>query len=649
MSEHGTHWRAHPAFTALLGLDLLILLPQLQWQSALITLLLLLLWLWALAWRLGRLPAPNPWSKVALTLIIALAVFSRQAGSLGLQGGSTLLSVMLLMKTLEIRTARDFHAAIVALLFLLLSLLFRDDGWRMGLYTLALAMGVIWLLYLVALPERTVPALRPQLHHFVRPWRNLLMWALPLAIALFLLFPRLAQPLWGLPLDSSKGKTGLSEELRPGDLGELFLDDTPVFRASHFQPAMPPPEGLYWRAMVLWRYDGIAWKRAWLPVEVQPTSPENNALRYTLTNEAHAGNWRVSLDRPADSDYHARFTLDGQWISPQRWQPAGEHHLVSILSDRQPTAYPVALRWGLQLPPSGNPKTRIWAREQLKKAGNSAAFLQAMLDMFHQQAFYYSLSPPPLSDNPVDEFLFRTRTGYCEHYASALAFAMRAAGIPARVVTGYLGGEYNPLGQYIVVRKSDAHAWTEVWLKDQGWVRVDPTAAVAPERVQADIRNQQRAQQNLQASPALWLRQQLDWLAYRWNRWFLQYNHELQRSLLHRLSQWPRAVPLWVLGIFVLLPLGWLYHRWQRHDPLQRQWRRLQRKLLRTVPNAPVERGPEALALWAKTHLEEGEALARWIHHWLRLRYGKTGAGPLPALPPIRQARKPATGASREA
>ncbi len=632
MSTRMNPWRTHPAFTLLLVLDLLALLPQAFWLDPLTTVLLLALWGWAVAWRLGYLPLPRPWSKIALTVIIAALVIGRQTGVLGLQGGSALLAVMLLMKTLEIRSERDFYGAMVGLCFLLLSLLFRKDSWWMGGYVLLLALGLLALLWLIT-QARPGDRLLRQLQG-ARPLLKLSLQALPLALALFLLFPRLAQPLWGLPLDSPSGKTGLSEELSPGDLGELFLDDTPVFRASQFQPAMPPRDHLYWRAMVLWRFDGRNWKRAWLPVEMPPQTPKTGTLSYTLVNEAYAGNWLVSLDWPVAGDYPARFTLDGQWISPQRWQGAGEHHLVSLRTDRQNSAHPLALRWGLQLPRSGNPKTRQWAREQREKSGSPAAFVQFMLAFFNQENFYYSLSPPPLGENPVDEFLFQTRIGYCEHYASALAFAMRAAGIPARVVTGYLGGVYNPLGQYILVRKSDAHAWTEVWLEGQGWVRIDPTAAVAPERVQSLIRSQQAESSLGRVTPGLWLQQQLDWLAFRWNRWFLQYNRQLQQQLWQQMAAFSGRQ--WLYGLWpLLLWLLWRLLRWsQRRDRLLRQWQRLEQALYRLNRPPPAHLGPEALAAWARQHLANGAEVAAWIEQWLRQRYGPpTGHRPLPPPP----------------
>ncbi len=632
-------WRNHPAYSLLLALNILALLPQTFWLDPLTLLLLLLLWSWGLAWKTGYLPLPNPWSKVVLTLIVAAAVLGQQAVLLGLRGGSALLAVMLLMKSLEIRTERDFYSAMVGLFFMQLSLLFHNDSWWMGLYVLFLALGMLALLWL--LTQNKARDRLPDCLRHASPILRLALQALPLTVALFLLFPRLAQPLWGLPLDSTQGKTGLSDKLSPGDLIELFLDDTPVFRASRFQPAMPPLDQLYWRAMVLWHFDGRAWKRGWLPAQARQKPAKDDTLRYLLVNEAYAGNWLVSLDWPVDGDYQAQLTLDGQWISRQQWQPAGEHQLISARTDRQESAHPLALSWGLQLPPAGNPQTRSWARQQLKKHGSPAAFLRFVLNHFNRENFYYSLTPQPLGENTVDDFLFRTRIGYCEHYASALAFTMRAAGIPARVVTGYLGGEYNPLGQYIVVRKSDAHAWTEVWLKGQGWVRVDPTAAVAPERVQTAIRDQQAVHDQGMMTVDIWLKQQLDWLAYRWNRWFLQYNYDLQRSMLHNLGQWPRHLSLWMLALLGLLPLGWWLYHWQKRDRLLQQWHQLQRQLKRVVPEAPVQQGPEALARWARLHLQGGDELARWIQHWLQLRYGPAGSPPLPPLPPIRRCDKP--------
>ncbi len=633
MSRPTNPWKHHTASRLLLALDGWALLPHLSHFDMLNMLVLGLLWLWAILWHLGRLSQPGNALRATLTLLLAILVLASQSGRLDLYSGSALLGVMLLMKTLEIRSPRDFYTAIVALLFLQAALLFGDNSWWWALHGLVLLQGMLWLLYLLA---RDPEAKHPHWpcghwHHFIPLW----LWGLPLGLALFLLFPRLPQPLWGLPLDSS-GRTGLSEHLQPGDLGELFLDDTPVFRASQFQPSMPPVESMYWRAMVMWHFDGRGWKRAWLPLAAGETPSQMPVLEYSLVHEAYPGNWLVALDWPAGGDYNARLTLDGQWISNQRWQPAAARTLQATDNNPMTTLHPLERIRGLQLPRNGNPRARAWARQLRQQAGSDAQLAQRILDHFRQEDFFYSLSPPPLGPQPVDEFLFHTRSGYCEHYASAFTFLMRAAGVPARVVTGYQGGLYNPLGDYVLVRKSDAHAWSEIWLEGQGWVRVDPTSAVAPERVQSDIRAQQQAENRPQQTLGLWLRQQLDWLAYRWNRWFLRYNHQLQRQLwldLHTMwRQWSAAWP--ALLVLPLIALAW---HWTKRDAQARAWYRLRKRLSRTSNPPPAHLGPEALAGWCREQLANGEQVAEWIELWLRYRYGAPPQPPLPPPPEIRE------------
>ncbi len=636
-------WRRHPAYSMLLLLDLAVLLPHLPHMQPLVSLLLALLWSWAAAWKLGRLPLPNPWSKVALTLMVALIVLGRHQGVLGLEGGSALLAVMLLMKSLEIRRRQDFDAAIVALLFLIISLLFRDQGWWNALYGALLGLGMLQLMHLLARPAGSgvkASALGATAR-MRRRWPRLLLTALPLAAALFILFPRLAQPLWGLPLDSSRGKTGLSEQLSPGDLGNLFMDETPVFRASEFEPAMPPPEGLYWRAMVMWHFDGRSWKRALLPNGIPRAEVKGKRIEYTLINEAYSGNWRVALDYPQQGGYSARLSPDGQWVTRLRWQPAGEHRLVSVLDARPGRLHPLERHWGLQLPEQGNPQARAWARQLRRESRNDAELLARLLQTFNRQPFYYSLTPPPLGRDTVDEFLFQTRTGYCEHYASALVFVLRAAGIPARVVTGYLGGEYNPLGKYILVRKSDAHAWAEVWLEGEGWVRVDPTAQVAPERVQTDIRQLRQADRGQLVTPVRWLRQRLDWLAYRWNRWFLRYNYQLQQQVWATLSDSLQRLSPWWLLLLLSLPVWKLLRHLQRRDRLLALYQRLVRELNRLPTPPPPGLGPERLADWCRLHLAEGEAVYRWLHAWMACRYGHSDPADLRAPPAVPRTIQP--------
>ena len=399
---------------------------------------------------------------------------------------------------------------------------------------------------------------------------RLIAYSLPLMIAMWIFFPRIATPFWAVPIDTSTASSGLSNEMSPGDVSSLSLSDAVAFRVK-FDGEVPPNHKLYWRGLVLQRFNGRTWTgreasvgpRPWNEVEY-----DGESVAYQVTMEPTRQQWVISLDVP-----YRGIRSQNIYMSPYhgliRMQPIDQrlsYQLVSYTDFRLNTQSPGPWgSWYSQLPEGSNPQTVALARDMREQAGSSERYINRVLRMFNTEDFYYTLEPPPLGSNSVDRFLFDTRRGFCEHYASAFAVMMRAAGIPSRIVLGYQGGEINTMSGDLTVRQADAHAWTEVWLPGRGWYRVDPTAAVAPERIEmgrygAMIDGIGEAW-GLNAS-SQWIYQvQMAWDAMnaKWNEWILAYGPDNQGRFMEWLGMedpdW-RKMMLTLVTIVVVLIAG---------------------------------------------------------------------------------------------
>src|SRR3989344_1763652 len=318
--------------------------------------------------------------------------------------------------------------------------------------------------------------------------------ALPLMVIVYMLFPRISGTRGGLPADAHSGLTGMPDTMQPGSIRSLSESSEIAFRVN-FEGSRPPARELYWRGLVLMDFDGRGWQRGPSPVaEDVNFAPLNEALRYHVTLEPSNKPWMPALElpavRPRGATFRADFTLEHREPIRERL-----NYTLTSYTRYNTGALEIAERVrGLQLPGHTSPRARALAGQWEREHGEPQRIAQAALDHFRRENFVYTLSPPLLGDDPVDEFLFDTRRGFCEHYASSFVALMRAAGIPSRVVVGYLGGEYNAAGNYLIVRQSDAHAWAEVWLPNQGWMRVDPTGAIAPERIELGLEAVRRLQ-----------------------------------------------------------------------------------------------------------------------------------------------------------
>ena len=497
------------------------------------------IWRWVVARRGASLP--NKWLLLALAGLAGFGVLSTYGTITGRDAGVALLIVMLSMKLMEMRTVRDGVVMVFLAYFLVITNFLYSQSILMGLYMLVAVLMVTATL--IGLNQPIQPMSTDNTRQRVRLAAILLGQGLPVMLMLFVLFPRVQGPLWGTPNPSASAVTGLSDSMSPGTIGRLALSSAVAFRVE-FTGAAPEPKQRYWRGPVFWRFDGRTWtagrEREPTPITV---NVQGNPVDYTITLEPNDQRWLFALDFPISLPPSSAMTDDFQVLaaapahSRLRYQLTSypNYHAGLELSQQQRRA-------GLRLPKDFNPKTRQLAETWKDSARSEREIVDMALSMFANQAFGYTLSPPLLGTHGVDDFLFETRSGFCEHYAGSFVFLMRAAGIPARVVTGYQGGEYNPMGNYLIIRQSDAHAWAEVWLAEQGWVRIDPTASIAPQRVEqeAGLLDALSANEPLPLMARVdfnWLRQvRFGWdlMNYNWHRWVLNYTPKRQADLLAR-------------------------------------------------------------------------------------------------------------------
>jgi protein-glutamine gamma-glutamyltransferase len=490
---------------------------------------------------------PKLWLRLPLTIAGGIAVLVTYGSLFGRDASVGLLAVMISMKLLETRTKRDFIVMVVLSYFLTVNiLLFTQTIWVFLAVLLALTGLTACLISVSHQSKQTT--ISPQI------WKvqaklagKLLLQATPIMLVLFVLFPRIPGPIWGIPQDAYNGMTGLSDSMEPGNISQLSLSSKIAFRVE-FKSAIPANNLLYWRGPVLWHQEGRRWQMTSdnIPLPTESVETLGDATDYTITLEPHNRNWLLMLDLPeiASSTLptEAHIKHDMQVLSKEpirtriRYQGHSYLHykLGAKLSEHERTL-------ALQLLEDENPKTRQLAAKWVSENKSPIAIVEDTLSMFREQAFVYTLAPPILGKEPVDDFLFNTKRGFCEHYASSFVYLMRAAGVPARIVTGYQGGEINPNGNYLIVRQSDAHAWAEVWLQDKGWVRVDPTSAVSPDRIESGI-GAALLDSNLlpllsRKDYPMLKKFYMNWDAVNngWNQWVLGYDQEKQLALLKKL------------------------------------------------------------------------------------------------------------------
>ncbi|SDG98642.1 protein of unknown function [Pseudomonas flavescens] len=608
------------------------------------------LWLGCAFWRVQifrmRAGYPTRVLRIGLIGLAALGVFLSRGTLVGLDGGVVLLIAAFILKLLEMRTRRDALVLIFLGFFVVVTAYLFDDSILVALFSLLPVCAL--LAALIGLQQSGTAN---------RPWRtlrlsaSLLLQALPLMLLLFLFFPRLG-PLWSLPVANERGAvTGLADSMAPGDIAELTRSGELAFRAS-FEGEVPPRNELYWRALTLDHFDGRRWSQSTVAQFSPPPQwqPRGEPLRYSIVMQPTTRPWLFALD-VAQTDLQGTRQMGDFRL--QRNRPVDRALLYDVSSWPQAIREPQERRNGMQtwlrLPEQGDARSRAWAQALRQEHPQDEQLVAALLGHFNRQPYVYTLTPTPLGADSIDEFLFDTRSGFCAHYAGAMTFVLRAAGIPSRVVAGYQGGELSGNGRYVQVRQFDAHAWVEYWQPEKGWTSVDPTFQVAPERIEQGLEQALAGEQSFLADSPFsplryrnltWLNEiRLAWddLNYGWQRWVLGYQGAQQFELLQR---WfgqvdsSRLILALVGGGGLLLGLLslWLFKPWRvERDSLLRVFLRFERLLAQHGVQRAGGEGPRAFAARATQALPgQAEAIKAFLQAYELQRYA--GQAPAPRV-----------------
>jgi transglutaminase-like putative cysteine protease len=589
--------------------------------------LLLYAWRSAAVWNRSLLPAR--WMLMVIVALGMAGIWLQYRAIFGRTPGMMLLLLFSGLKLLESRHQRDAAAVVFLIWFLAITNFLSTQSIPIALGMCAAVAASVAALVSCAAPRRAPRA------NLRTAWL-LLGQAVPAALVLFLLFPRVQGPLWGLPQDAYSGISGLADSMSPGSLSQLTLSDAIAFRVD-FHGELPPRRALYWRGPVMWDFDGRTWRLGNpAPVELAPPAT-GTRIEYSVLLEPHNRNWLFALDVPASLPAQARYLDDGQIVSLTPVRARIRYEITSAIeAEPNPAEARQMLARARRLPPGFNPRARALAESWRAASASDTEVLGRAIEHFRRERLQYTTEPALLGRDSVDEFLYDTREGFCEHFSSALVFLMRAAGIPARVVTGYQGGDMNPVDGKFTVRQSDAHAWSEVFIGGRGWIRVDPTVLSVPLRLDAGLA---RAVAPGGALPLL-MRPELQWLralrynwealTHQWNLLVLGYNPERQRELLFLLgmkdADWLELAStlLATLGAFVLGLFAWMLRGMARPDPVQSAWHQFCRKLgTKGVTRSPHE-GPRDYSERAARSLPSaGEPIRRIAALYMALRYGR--------------------------
>lgn len=632
------------AFPLLISGSLLASLPHLiraeLWLSVVVPLFLL----WRIMIQRGRVAMPGKLVRGILLLALAGATLYNHGTLLGPDAGVTLLVAAFALKMLEMFRLRDAYVVIILACFVLATAFLFSTGPLITIY-----IGLVLVLVVAALIGINHP------ESGVSPWRHLRLsvtmvaQAVPLMLIFFVLVPRLP-PLWNLKVEQQQGKTGMSDSMAPGEVSRLSRQSDLAFRVE-FDGEVPPPPLRYWRGLTYGLFDGRRWSQATPPAldrreyvrfsgDVSPgwymqllSDRGDPAWQYRVVMERTGRQWLYAMSVPFSDKPDVGLARDLRLVRRTEIETTYDYRVTSYLA---PAAREGLEDWErefyIALPEESNPRARAMAQQWRGESGSDAEFANRILRWLNEEKFYYTLEPPLLSHHTVDDFLFRTRRGFCEHYASSFAFLLRAAGIPARIVAGYQGGELNPLGNHLLVRQYDAHVWVEAWLPEQGWFEFDPTAAVAPARIEQGLEQalagfNEQVESGLAAAfrsnPLLarlgYLR---DYIEFGWAKWVLGYN---QQSQLEFLSRWlGRVTPERMVmalaavgGAVMSVMLIWML--WRARRPELMWWQKEYRAMLRLMHKRglypPAHLPPaQAIAAAAQSYPRAAAALQDWQH-----------------------------------
>jgi len=590
---------------------------------------LLLGWRFVGIWKQSWLPG----TPVILLLVASgtALLYSQHQGLLGRDAGTHLFIIALGLKLLEIKDERDLYLITYLAFIVAASQFLYEQSILMAAYILLVCCVLLaTLVYINSCKAQTLAAFKTA--------GIITVQALPIAVALFVLFPRVEAPKWMLFNDPHQARAGLSDSMEPGSISDLGESDELVFRVK-FAGAIPPPGQRYWRGPVLSHTDGKRWTQTAFKTPLRRPVVTGTPYQYTLLMEPQDKNWVFALDMPIEFSSPLVRNSSYQLITLDNPDKRAEYKVTSYPNFNTGLIDPGEYAAVTQLPVEPSDKIKQLV-SQLQGFGSPPDnFIKLLLNHFREEDFHYTLTPPIMEENPIESFLFKTRYGFCSHYASAFVYLMRVAHIPARVVTGYQGGELNKAGNFLEIRQADAHAWAEVWLKDRGWVRVDPTAAIAPERIERDINLNRQTFGSIAAanSPVYsWLKQahQL-WgsIDYNWQRWVINYDNKSQSSFLSSFGiNDLRTLVYWMIAVIasITAPLCWflLYQKPKTADKVLLIYSRFCKKLVKHGLVRNSGEGVKDFAERVKIKLpEQATDIDQITAVFIKLRYGRAATG----------------------
>jgi protein-glutamine gamma-glutamyltransferase len=515
---------------------------------------LLLVWRFICIWKPDRLPT---FSIILLLIVCGMAIlYTQHRGILGRDGGTSLFVIALGLKLMEIKSERDLYLINYLAFIVAASQFLYEQSILMAAYILFVCCVLLaTLVFINSHVANTTVALKKA--------AVIIAQAIPMAIVVFILFPRVEAPKWLIFNDKPQTKMGLSDTMEPGSITDLGMSDELVFRVK-FAGAIPPSKQRYWRGPVMTQTDGKKWTQANdLSYQAYLDKPtfSGKAYQYTLLMEPQEKDWVFALDMPAEFPKPLGQNANYQLLTSDGLDKRTEFKLTSYPTYNTGYITKTEYQHARQLPSAPSDKIKQLVTQLHGFDSTPEVFINQLLNHFRKEDFHYTLTPPLMEKNPIETFLFETRYGFCSHYASAFVYLMRVANIPSRVVTGYQGGELNAVGDFLEIKQADAHAWAEVWLDKQGWVRFDPTAAIAPERIEKNIdiarlvpgglisyalpSSGQAAFSLLKQARQLWNN-----VDYNWQRWVINYNNANQASFLSSLGiEDFKTMVYWMMGI----------------------------------------------------------------------------------------------------
>jgi protein-glutamine gamma-glutamyltransferase len=585
-------------------------------------------------------------SAMLKLMLAAAALFAIVAsyGSLkGVEPPISLLVVLMSLKVLEAHTSREFQVMVLMGWVLCLCGFFLSQD-----FVIALSILMAFALFVAALIQFHRGSSPGPFWPPLRTTFKLLVQAMPLIVLLFVLFPRINTALrFDFRAIGSVVGQGFSDRLSPGSVAALANSSEIAFRAEFPGSSAAPPGSMYWRGAVMWHCDGLEWRAPYVPIPSSGSTgepPRGNTIRQRITLAPHGARWMFALDRPFDVSSGAILARGDYLWSVQIIRKARRYDVVSFIGAAGKELTPGERREALELPPSISPAVSELAQSWATQSSNPRTIVNSALQFFGTQGFTYSLTPGEYGKNGLEQFLFHRRVGFCEHYAASFATLMRLAGVPARVVVGYLGGEYNDLGNFVLVRQADAHAWCEVWLPESGWTRVDPTTAVAPGRASVDLisflekgsaSSQAEARRGgfvmRLARSALFTNVRLAWetLSYEWDTRILAYDTDVQEVMLDSIGLANRGASVLIIAILIVviallvIYFGWMQFRTRsRADRVKALYEHFCQRAARLGVRRDPWEGPSDFSRRAALLLpDESERIRQISDTYIALRY----------------------------